>query len=154
MSSAAPADVLPGSILFACTHNALRSPMAAALMRSLHARRVYVDSVGLRPEPLDPFVLPVLDEIGIDLAGHRPKGFDDLEDDFFDLVISLSPEAHHRAVELTRTSSCEIAFWPVQDPTLVEGSREVRLDAYRALRDHLLERLRAQFPPGRTPVMV
>jgi protein-tyrosine-phosphatase len=148
------ADQLPGSILFACTHNALRSPMAAALMRALHGQRVFVDSVGLRPETIDPFVVAVLDEIGIDLAGHHPKSFDDLEDDYFDLVISLSPEAHHRAVELTRTSSCEIAFWPVQDPTLVEGSREIRLDAYRALRDDLHQRLRTHFPPASAPAMV
>jgi protein-tyrosine-phosphatase len=147
-------EELPGSILFACTHNALRSPMAAALMRSQHAQRVFIDSVGLRPEPLDPFAAAVLDELGIDLTGHRAKSFEDLEDDYFDLVISLSPEAHHHAVELTRTSSCEIEFWPVMDPTLVEGSRETRLDAYRTLRDDLRERLRARFPPGRAPVMV
>jgi protein-tyrosine-phosphatase len=145
---------LPGSILFACTHNALRSPMAAALMRALHGQRVYVDSVGLRPEPLDPFAVAVLDELGIDLSAHRPKSFEDLEDDYFDLVISLSPEAHHHAVELTRTSAAEIEFWPLMDPTLVEGHREARLDAYRTLRDHLLARLRARFPPDRAPVMV
>jgi protein-tyrosine-phosphatase len=144
---------LPGSVLFACTHNALRSPIAAALMRSLHGRRVFVDSVGLRPEPLDPFAAAVTGEIGIDLSGHQPKSFEDLEDDYFDLVISLSPEAHHHAVELTRTSSTEIEFWPVMDPTLVEGNREVRLDAYRELRDHLLAHLRARFPPERAPVM-
>jgi protein-tyrosine-phosphatase len=144
---------LPGSVLFACTHNALRSPIAAALMRSLHGRRVFVDSVGLRPEPLDPFAAAVAGEIGIDLSGHHPKSFEELEDDYFDLVISLSPEAHHRAVELTRTSSTEIEFWPVMDPTLVEGNREVRLDAYRELRDHLLAHLRARFPPERAPVM-
>ena len=95
----------------------------------------------------------MLDEIGIDLSGHRPKSFEDLEDDYFDLVISLSPEAHHRAVELTRTSSTEIEFWPVMHPALVEGNRAVRLDAYRELRDHLLARLRARFPPERAPVM-
>jgi protein-tyrosine-phosphatase len=146
-------EELPGSVLFACTHNALRSPMAAALMRALHGRRVFVDSVGLRPEPLDPFAVAVLDELGIDLSGHHPKSFEDLEDDYFDLVISLSPEAQHHAVELTRTSASEIEFWPMMDPTLIEGSREIRLEAYRALRDHLLERLRARFPPARAPVM-
>jgi protein-tyrosine-phosphatase len=144
---------LPGSILFACTHNSLRSPLAAGLMRFLHGRRVYVASVGVRPEPVDPFVVAVLDELGIDVARHQPKGFDDLEDDYFDLVVSLSPEAHHHAVELTRASASEIEFWPVMDPTLVEGNREVRLDAYRALRDDLLQRLRERFPPDRAPVM-
>jgi protein-tyrosine-phosphatase len=144
---------LPGSVLFACSHNALRSPIAAALLRSLHGRRIYVDSVGVRPEPLDPFAVAVLDELGIDLSAHRPKSFEELEDDYFDLVVSLSPEAHHRAVELTRTSSTEIEFWPVMDPTLTEGNREVRLEAYRALRDHLLSRLHTRFPPTRAPVV-
>jgi len=147
-------EELPGSVLFACTHNAIRSPMAEAVMKYLHGRKVYVDSVGLRPQPIDPFVVAALDEIGIDVSKHRPKSFDDLEDDYFDLVISLSPEAQHHAVELTRTTSCEIEFWPVMDPTLVEGNREVRLDAYRSLRDDLLQRLRERFPPDRPPVMV
>jgi protein-tyrosine-phosphatase len=146
-------EELPGSVLFACTHNAIRSPMAEAVMKYLHGRRVYVDSVGVRPQPLDPFVLAALDEIGIDLSRHRAKSFDDLEDDYFDLVISLSPEAQHRAVELTRTSSCEIEFWPTMDPSLVTGSREQRLAAYRALRDELLQRLGRRFPPAGAPIM-
>ena len=147
-------EELPGSVLFACTHNAIRSPMAEAVTKYLHGRKVYVDSVGLRPRPIDPFVVAALDEIGIDLSKHRPKSFDDLEDDYFDLVISLSPEAQHRAVELTRTSSCEIEFWPTMDPSLTAGSRETQLEAYRALRDHLLRRLSVRFPPGGAPVMV
>jgi protein-tyrosine-phosphatase len=149
---AEPSEELPGSILFACTHNAIRSPIAEALMKYRHGQRVYVDSVGVRPGEIDPFAVAALDEIGIDLSRHRPKGFDDLEDDYFDLVISFSPEAHHRAVELTRTSSCEIEFWPTLDPSLIEGSREVRLDAYRALRDATLARLRTRFPRESAPV--
>lgn len=143
---------LPGSVLFACSHNAIRSPMAEALLKFLHGQRIYVQSVGVRPTETDPFAIAALDEIGLDLSRHVPKSFDDLEDDYFDLVISLSPEAQHRAVELTRTSSCEIEFWPTFDATLVEGSREVRLDAYRTLRDHLLERLRQRFPPLGGPI--
>jgi protein-tyrosine-phosphatase len=150
---AEPFEERPGSVLFACTHNAIRSPMAEGLMKYLHGRQVYVDSVGVRAAPVDPFVVAVLDEIGIDLSRHEPKTFEDLEDDYFDLVISLSPEAQHRAVELTRTSSCEIEFWPTMDPSLVSGSREVRLDAYRALREDLLKRLQARFPPAGAPVM-
>ena len=146
-------EELPGSILFACTHNAIRSPMAEAVMKYLHGRRVYVDSVGVRPRPIDLFAVAALDEIGIDRSQHRPKSFDDLQDDYFDLVISLTPEAQHRAVELTRTSSCEIEFWPTMDPSLTTGSRETQLDAYRALRDDLLRRLRARFPPRGAPVM-
>jgi len=144
---------LPGSILFACTHNAIRSPMAEAIMKYLHGRRVYVQSVGVRPEAIDPFAVAAMDEIGLDLARHRSRSFDDLEDDYFDLVVSLSPEAQHRAVELTRNSPCEIEFWHTLDPTFIEGSREVRLDAYRALRDDLLTRIRARFPPPGAPVL-
>lgn len=137
---------LPGSILFACTYNAIRSPMAEAIMRYLHGRQVYVQSAGVRAGELDPFMVAVMDEIGIDLSRHRPKSFDDLDDDYFDLVISLSPEAQHRAVELTRNNHCEIEFWHMPDPSLVEGSRETRLEAYRALRDLLMRRIRARFP--------
>jgi protein-tyrosine-phosphatase len=143
---------LPGSVLFACSHNAIRSPMAEALLKFLHGQRIYVQSVGVRPTETDAFAIAALDEIGLDLSRHAPKSFDDLEDDYFDLVISLSPEAQHRAVELTRTSSCEIEFWPTFDATLVEGSREVRLDAFRTLRDDLLERLRHRFPPLGGPI--
>jgi protein-tyrosine-phosphatase len=146
-------DELPGSVLFACTQNSLRSPMAEALMKYLHGRQIYVQSVGVRPTEVDPFVIAVLDEIGIDLSRHRAKSFEDLEDDYFDLVISLSPEAQHRAVELTRTSSCEIEFWPILDPSLAEGSREVKLEAYRTLRDDLLARLTRRFPPRGAPVV-
>lgn len=143
---------LPGSVLFACTHNAIRSPIAEALLKFLHGQRVYVQSVGVRPSAIDPFAVAALDEIGLDLSRHVTKSFDDLEDDYFDLVVSLSPEAQHRAVELTRTSPCEIEFWRVFDPSLIEGSRCVQLDAYRTLRDDLLERLRRRFPPTGGPV--
>jgi protein-tyrosine-phosphatase len=148
-----PAEDLPGSVLFACNHNSIRSPIAEAVMKYLHGHKVYVQSVGLRPELIDPFAVAVLDEIGIDKSRHRPRSFEDLEDDYFDLVISLSPEAQHRAVELTRTSSCEIEFWPTMDPSLITGAREQRLDAYRALRDDLLRRIRERFPPGGAPIM-
>ncbi|MDX6749468.1 arsenate reductase ArsC [Geminicoccaceae bacterium 1502E] len=142
---------LPASVLFACTMNAIRSPMAEALLKFFHGHRIYVQSVGVRQGELDPMVVQVLDEIGIDLSRHRPRTFDDLEDTFFDLVISLSPEAQHRAVELTRSSSCELDFWHMPDPSVIEGSREQRLDAYRALRDMLLRRIRERFPPESGP---
>lgn len=144
---------LPGSVLFACTNNVIRSATAETLMKMLHGDRIYVDSAGIRTSELDPFAVAALDEIGLDLSQHRPKTFDDLQDDYFDLVISLSPEAQHRAVELTRTSSCEIEFWPTFDPSIVTGNRETRLDAYRTLRDDLLRRLRARFPPRGAPVV-
>ena len=137
---------LPSSVLFACTTNAVRSPMAEAILKYFHGSRVYVDSVGLRRGELDGFAVAVMDEIGIDLSRHRPKTFDDLEDTSFDMVISLSPEAQHRAVELTRTRAIELALWNTFDPTIIRGSREGRLAAYREVREALMDRILAHFP--------
>ena len=137
---------LPGSVLFCCTYNIVRSPMAEGILKHLHGQRIYVDSVGLRTAAIDGFTLEVMAEIGVDLTRHRPKSFAELEDDLFDVIISLSPEAQHRAVELTRHNACLLEFWPTMDPTLVEGSRPVRLDAYRRVRDQLLARIGDRFP--------
>ena len=144
---------LPGSVLFCCTQNALRSPMAEAMMKHLHGRRVFVDSVGVRTGPLDDFAVAVMDEIGIDITKHKPKSFEDLEDDSFDLIISLSPEAQHKAVDMTRALAAEVEFWNTFDPSVVEGSREARLEAYRQVRDQLMRRLLQLFPPSGAPAV-
>ena len=137
---------LPGAVLFACSENALRSPMAESILKHLHGHRIYVDSVGIRAGELDGFAVEVLDEIGIDLSTHRSKSFDDLEDEYYDLIITLSPEAQHRAVELTRTMAVDLEFWHTFDPSIVEGNRDTRLVAYRQVRDQLLQRIRDRFP--------
>jgi protein-tyrosine-phosphatase len=137
--------MLPAAILFACSMNAVRSPMAAALMRHLAGKGLYVESAGVRAGELDPLAVEVMEEIGLEIAAHRPRRFEDLEDGSFDLVITLSPEAQHKAVELTRTAATQVEYWPTIDPTAVEGSREQRLAAYRAVRDSLMERLKARF---------
>jgi protein-tyrosine-phosphatase len=140
---------LPQSVLFACTQNAVRSPMAEGYLKHLHGTRIYVDSVGMRETEVDPFAVEVMRELGIDISRHRPKLFDALHDTSFDVVLTLSPEAHHHAIELTRVMACDVAYWPTFDPTIVEGSREVRLAAYRAVRDHLIARIKERFPPSR-----
>lgn len=136
----------PSAVLFACTFNAVRSPMAEGILRDRFANRIYVESVGVRPGTLEPFAVQVMDEIGIDIAGHLPRTFVDLEDESFDLIISLSPEAQHQAVELTRMMACEVVFWNTFDPTLIEGSRDMRLTAFRQVRDQLKSRIEQQFP--------
>jgi protein-tyrosine-phosphatase len=119
--------------------------MGEALLKHLLGHRVYVDSVGVRAKEVDPFVVEVMDELGIELSRHRAKSFDDLEDTSFDLIISLSPEAQHQAVELTRTMACEVEFWNTFDPSLIEGSRETKLQAYRDVRDQLRKRIEERF---------
>ena len=152
MASVRSRAPLPGAVLFACNFNRVRSPMAEALLKRALGDRVYVDSCGLKLEPTeagegaDPFVRSVMEEISVDLANHAPKTFDQLEDASFDLVISLTPEAQHRAVEMTRGRAAEIEYWPTFDPTLAEGSREARLAAYREVRDHLAKRIAERFP--------
>lgn len=138
---------LPSAVLFCCTMNAIRSPMAEGIMKRLHGTRIFVDSVGIKAGELDPFVVAVMDEIGIDVSKHRAKTFEQLEDDSFDVVVSLSPEAQHKAVELTRTNACEVEYWPTFDASLIDGNREARLDAYREVRDELMRRIRTRFPP-------
>lgn len=146
----------PGAVLFACNLNFVRSPMAKALLMRVAGDRIFVDSCGLKrmppPDdedepalPVDPFAAAVMAEIGIDLSAHKAKTFDQLEDDSFDLVISLTPEAQHRAVELARGRAVEIEYWPTLDPTLTDGARESRLAAYREVRDGLAARIKARF---------
>lgn len=139
---------LPQSVLFACTQNAVRSPMAEGILKRLAGTRIFVDSCGATPGDLDPFIVQVMDEIGIDIGRHRPKSFDDLDDGYYDLIISLSPEAQHKAVEMTRVMACDVEYWPTLDPTFIEGARDVRLDAYRQVRDGLFERIRKRFDLG------
>jgi protein-tyrosine-phosphatase len=144
----------PQAVLFACGLNAVRSPMAAALLKQMLGRLIYVGSAGVRKGELDPFASAVMDEIGIDIHAHGPITFEELEDLEglnFDLIITLSPEAHHKALELTRTLAAEVEYWPTADPTAVEGSREQRLEAYRAVRDQLVQKIRERFV---TPVAV
>lgn len=114
-------------------------------MRHLSAKGVYVESAGVRAGALDPLAVAVMEEIGLEIGKHKPRRFEDLEDGSFDLVITLSPEAQHKAVELTRTAATQVEYWPTMDPTAVEGSHEQRLAAYRAVRDQLLERLKRRF---------
>ena len=144
-----PASATPPlAILFACGLNSVRSPIAAALFSQLCGRAVYVGSAGVRKGELDPFAVAVMAEIGVDISRHKPITFeelDELEGLNFDLIVSLSPEAHHRALELTRTSAVDVEYWPTVDPTDADGSREQRLDAYRAVRDQLLHRIRERF---------
>ena len=136
---------LPSAVLFACTQNVIRSVMAAAIFKHFYGHKVYVASCGVKPGTADPFVKAVMDEIGIDIGKHRPQGFEDLEDSSFDLVISLSPEAHHRALEMTRTMAIDAEYWPTLDPSITAGSREQILDSYRDVRDLLMQKIRQRF---------
>ena len=138
----------PQAVLFVCGQNAVRSPMAASMFRHLFRVPTYVASAGVRKGELDPFAVAAMDEVGIDLTRHKPMTFEELEDwegMNFDLIVTLSPEAHHKALDLTRTLAADVEYWPMPDPTVAEGSREQRLDAYREVRDMLTRRIKERF---------
>ena len=137
----------PQAVLFACGMNSVRSPMAAGLFKHFYGR-TYVGSAGVRKGELDPFAVAAMEELGLDIAKHKPMTFEELEEWEglnFDLIVTLSPEAHHEALELTRTVAADVEYWPTPDPTPTEGTREQRLDAYRAVRDQLARRIRQSF---------
>jgi len=140
---------LPGAVLFACSRNAVRSPMAAAILRHLAGNRVYVKSAGVRAGETDPFAIAAMEELGIDISKHQPMSLTDLHDTSFDLIVSLSPEAHHQALELTGRFAVNVEYWPTPDPTVASGNREQILSAYRAVRDGLFRKIKQRFPiPG------
>jgi protein-tyrosine-phosphatase len=135
----------PSSVLFICGRNSVRSPMAAALTRAWFPGMFYVASAGVITGERDPFVDFVLAEIGLEISAHTPHSLEELEDLNFDLAVTLSPEAHHQAMELTRTAAIEVEYWPMPDPTVGTGSREQILAAYRDLRERLSTRIRKRF---------
>lgn len=136
------------AVLFVCALNAVRSPMAEALARHYYGKSIYVQSAGVRKDDLDPFAVAVLEEMGVDASRHRPRTLDELEEYEglnFDLIVTLSPEAHHAALELTRTLAVDVEYWPTPDATAAQGSRDQVLQAYREVRDHLQKRIIARF---------
>ncbi|WP_292164364.1 low molecular weight phosphatase family protein [Mesorhizobium sp.] len=136
---------LPHSILFVCGMNAVRSPMAEQLAKRMLPATVFVASAGVRGGERDPFVDAVLAEEGLTLGGRQPRTLDELEDDYFDLIVTMAPEAHHAALELTRSLAVEVEYWPMPDPTDTGGTRDQIMAAYRDLRERLRARIGKRF---------
>src|SRR4051795_4690596 len=146
--AAPPRARTPQAVLFACGQNAVRSPMAESLLKQMFPQALYVKSAGVKRGELDPFAVAVMAELGQDISTHRPMTFEELEDWEglnFDLIITLSPEAHHKALALTHTLAADVEYWPTHDPTTIEGSRDQKLAAYRDVCDQLLLRIRRRF---------
>jgi len=134
----------PGSILFVCRHNAIRSPMAATIARQLMPS-VYIRSAGVENGQPDPFAVAVMAEKGLDISRRVPRTLRELADTSFDLVITLAPEAHHHVLDMARTQSFDVEYWPVLDPSGAQGSREQIMQSYRAVRDSLDKTVRKRF---------
>lgn len=140
----------PASVLFVCNLNRVRSPMAAGLMRRLYGEGVDAQSCGLQPSAeIDPLVVAVMQELGVELGGHLPRSIDNVAPSRFEIVVALSEEAWPPVEAAGATGAAEVACWPTEDPTTTEGSRDVRLDAYRQTRRTLEARIIDRFghPP-------
>lgn len=140
-----PKAALPGAILFLCGQNAIRSPIAEQIARAVLPASVYVASAGVKAGARDPFVDAVLAEAGLSLGARQPQAFEDLEDDYFDVVVTLAPEAHHLALDQARAAAVAVEYWPTADPTTVTGSREHILAAYRDVFNRLKSRIHTRF---------
>jgi protein-tyrosine-phosphatase len=139
-------DEIPDAVLFCCTLNSIRSPMAEGLLKAHVGTRIYVDSAGVRPADPNGFMIEAMQQLDIDMSGHNAKSFDELEDTSFDLIIALSPEAQHHAVEMTRTMACDVEFWNTFDPSIIEGSRDQQMAAFIQVRDQLIAKITKRFP--------
>lgn len=141
----------PQSVLFCCDHNAVRSPMAEAMMKKFYGQRAYVQSAGVRNDlEIDGFSIAVCQEIGVELARHRARSFDEMQEwgdnlGQFDLIVALSPASQRRALDLTRHYHLKVEYWPILDPTALGQTREEKLAAYRQARDQIREKMTARF---------
>lgn len=143
----------PTSVLFACDHNAVRSPMAEGIMKKYYGRRIFVQSAGVKHDlDIDGFSIAVAAELDVCLKKHRVRSFDEMEEwgdviDGYDLIIALSPASQRRALEYTRVHALEVEYWPIFDPTGLGKSREDKLKVYRQTRDQISENIIARFGP-------
>nr|WP_093423565.1 low molecular weight phosphatase family protein [Tranquillimonas alkanivorans] len=144
---------LPGSVLFCCDQNSVRSPMAEGLMKKFYGHSAYVQSAGVKSDmEIDGFAVSVCRELGVELERHRVRSFDEMEqwgDDLsgFDLVVALSPASQRRALDLTRYFHLDVEYWPILDPTGLGEGREDKLRSYRQARDQIRDRMISRFGP-------
>lgn len=122
-------------------------------MKKYYGQQIYVQSAGVFNDmEIDGFSIAVCAEIGIELARHRSRSFDEMQewgDDLaaFDLVVALSPASQRRALELTRYFHLEVEYWPVLDPTGLGEARDEKLKSYRETRDQIRTRMLERFGP-------
>lgn len=141
----------PGSVLFCCDYNAVRSPMAEGLLKQRVGQSIYVQSAGVKNDlEIDGFSIAVCQEIGVELSKHRVRTIDEMMEwgddlESFDLIIALSPASQRRVLEFTRFASLEVEYWPIIDPTGLGETREEKLAAYRQARDQIRDRIAERF---------
>jgi arsenate reductase len=127
-------------VLILCTGNSARSQMAEGLLRHDAGERFKVESAGTKPSFVRPEAIAAMDELGIDISGHRSKSVKEFDGQKFDYVITVCDSARE---------SCPVFFGRAErlhhsfdDPAALDGSEEERLDLFRRVRDELRGYLR------------
>lgn len=134
-----------GAVLYVCSLNSIRSPMAEFLTKQIFGDRLFVQSAGVFAGIADGFMQAVMAEKNIDLSNYEAKTIEEMDDSYFDLVITLSPKAHHRVLDWASDQAMDVEYWPTMDPSTVAGRREEVLRAYRETRDGLETKIRGRF---------
>lgn len=133
------------TVLILCTGNSARSQMAEGLLHHDAGDRFEVSSAGTRPSPIRPEAIQVMQEIGVDISGHRSKSVDEFAARDFDYVLTVCDHANQNCPIFPGHG--QRIHHNFQDPAASAGSNEERLAAFRRIRDQIREYLRG-FPPS------
>ena len=128
-------------ILVLCTGNSARSQMAEGLLRREGGSGCEVCSAGTRPGSVRPEAIAVMQELGIDISGHRSKSVGEFAGQAFDYVITVCDHARDNCPVFP--NGTVRLHWSFADPAAVEGSEAERLAAFRRIRDRLHRRIQA-----------
>jgi arsenate reductase len=128
-------------VLFLCTHNSARSQMAEGFLRSLAGDRFEAASAGTEATRVHPLAIRVMSEVGLDLAGHNSKTFEQFLTQPWDCVITVCDNANERCpVFPARTARLH---WSFEDPSAATGSEDQRLEVFRHIRGKISAQIRS-----------
>ena len=113
--------------------------MAEGLLRDIAGEQFEVFSAGVAPKTVRPEAVEALAELGIDISTHRSKSVDEFLGQEFDYVITVCDNANEQCPVFP--GDAKRIHWSFADPAAVEGDHDLRLAAFRNVRDQIAERL-------------
>lgn len=130
-------------VLFICTHNSARSQMAEGIMNALFGDKFIAFSAGTDPKGVNPLAIEVLKEMGIDISHHRSKSIEEFRGESFDYVVTVCDNAKENCPFFPGGKKyIHRGFF---DPASVEGTYEEKLNAFRKVRDEILNWIKTYF---------
>ena len=124
------------NVLFICVHNSARSQMAEAFLNDLCGDQFVAESAGLQPGTINPLVVKVMNEVGIDLAENETRAVFDVWNSgkLFKYVVTVCDESEAQGCPIFPGTATRL-HWPFPDPSKVTGSEEEKLEQVRNIRD-------------------